>query len=224
MLISVHLPKTAGASFAELLRAVFDNRLHFDYADFPINADPVARHTAAITASLAIATDAGLRADCIHGHFLPVKYLLRASSRPPVTFVTWLRHPVERVVSHYHFWRRYQPNDLPRLHRRMLEEDWSLEQFCLCSELQNLYGQFFWAFPVTNFSFVGVTEYFATDLTYFSRHFLGVADGVVAPQCNARGIVEDLDPVLRTAIERYHDADMELYRWACTRRAQRLET
>ena len=42
---------------------------------------------------------------CIHGHFLPVKYRI-ALARRPAHYVTWLRDPVERIASHYAFWRR----------------------------------------------------------------------------------------------------------------------
>lgn len=223
MLVSVHLPKTAGASFATILRAAYGERLRLDYADFPINTDPVERQTAALAAGLSVAADPDDGFACVHGHFLPIKYLLLASSRPPVSFVTWLRHPVDRVVSHYHFWRRYQPQEAARLHRRVQDEAWSLERFCLCPELRNLYSQFFWAFPVTNFSFVGVTEYFDEDLLYFCRHFLAQQGAVAAPRCNARGVHTHLDPGLRTAVEQYHAEDMNLYRWACELRARRPE-
>src|SRR5205085_9196261 len=111
--------------------------------------------------------------ECIHGHFLPVKYLLLAIRRE-ITFVTWVRHPVQILLSNYYYWRRtYEPDTSPRLHRQIVEEDWSVERFCLSAEMRNLYGQFLWGFPVENFDFIGVTEFYEEDLAYFAKRYLG---------------------------------------------------
>lgn len=219
MIISVHLPKTAGTSFAAALEGRFGERLRRDYGDLPINTPPAKRHRAALEAGLRIASDDYSGVDCIHGHFLPAKYLLLADSRE-VRFVTWLRDPVERVVSHYEYWRRsYDPATAAPLHRRVVEEDWSLERFCLGPELRNLYGQFLWGFPVGNFAFLGVTERYDEDLATFGRRFLGAA---VAPErLNLRQERADrgvIDPALRERIERHHARDVALYRWARARR------
>ena len=38
---------------------------------------------------------------CIHGHFLPLSYR-HLARRADVRFVTWLREPIDRLLSHYH--------------------------------------------------------------------------------------------------------------------------
>jgi hypothetical protein len=157
MIISLHLPKTAGTSFAYALEQHFKTRFFKDYTDFPINTPRYERNRAALQASLSYTENDFIDIDCIHGHFLPIKYLLLANKHE-IIFVTWMRNPVERVLSHYFYWKRsYDPKTSPSLHRQVIEEDWSLERFCLGPELRNLYDQFLWGFPIDYFDFIGIT-------------------------------------------------------------------
>src|SRR5437773_5755585 len=131
MLISLHMPKTAGQSFAAALKAHFGDTLVEDYGGFPMNTPEAVRNATALEESVALAENEFPGVECIHGHFLPLKY--SGLARRQATFITWMRHPVERVVSNYHYWKRtYQPETSPSLHRKVVEEDWSLERFCLC--------------------------------------------------------------------------------------------
>lgn len=226
MLISVHMPKTAGSSFLASMRQQFGDTLLTDYGDRPINRSGFTRNSHAVAASVWHGLSAGKfsRLQCIHGHFMPLKYkLLR--SRTPLQFVTWLREPVERLASHYHYWmRHYDPHDSGELHRRVVEEQWSLERFCLGPELQNTYCKFLWGFPLSQFEFVGITEYYAEDLDYFSRHILGTAIASrrdnVNPEQQRSSYFEDGD--LRRAIEEHHARDMALYRDALENRRRRM--
>ncbi len=63
-------------------------------------------------------------------------------------FITWMRHPVDRIVSHYFFWKNNYSPDCPLLHKRVIDENWTLEEFCLSEELQNIYTLFLWGFPL----------------------------------------------------------------------------
>jgi hypothetical protein len=223
MIISVHLPKTAGKSFEGALRKRFGDALLEDYGSFPINTPRLERLRAALEACRVNGASSFNGVECIHGHFLPLKYLLLAEQQP-VTFVTWLRHPVQRVVSHYHYWQRtYDPAGSPPLHRRIVNEGWSLERFCLGEEVRDLYTQFLWGFPVENFAFIGVTEHYNEDLEEFAQRHLGIT--VTPERLNAgtrAGEPHDLEPGLARRIEAHHARDMALYaRVLETRRARR---
>jgi hypothetical protein len=216
LLISVHLPKTAGTSFAAALDTHFRSRLLRDYSDFPINTPQPERNRAALQASLLNAASDFAGVECIHGHFLPIKYLLLVHKRE-VKFVTWMRHPVERVLSHFYHWKRLDSQASAPLHRRVVEEDWSVERFCLGPELRNLYWQFLWGFPMHYFDFIGITESYEDDLAYFSQHYLGAS--VRAKRLNVRNhSVYQIDRSFRNEIEAFHDRDMELYRNALEKR------
>ena len=52
MIISVHLPKTAGSSFKASLIQYFDQKVLLDYDDFPINTTPFQRNRNMLNSSL----------------------------------------------------------------------------------------------------------------------------------------------------------------------------
>jgi hypothetical protein len=224
MLVSVHLPKTAGTSFGRSLRDHFGDRLYRDYGDLPLNTPPFTRKLSATLNNLRIL---GRRFDqiaCIHGHFLPIKYHLLRSMQA-VRFVTWMRDPVERLASHYEFWKHERhPDNLPPLHRQVLEGDWSFERFFRSSELRNVYSQFLWGFRLSNFAFIGITEHYDEDFKFFAEAFLGTSLPPYRLRTNdsrenPRYVT---DRHLRAEIEQLHERDMRLYR--CALELRRLRT
>jgi hypothetical protein len=224
MLISLHLPKTAGTSFATSLRSHFGNDLMLDYADMPMQVPRARRQWLALRRGWQFRTCLPCHVRCVHGHFLAAKYRVACAGRD-VKFVTWLREPVQRMISHYHFWRRdYTPSATEPLRRKMVEEDWSLERFCLGPELRNLYCRYLWAFDPKRFDFIGITEQYSDDIEDFSHRYLGRPSPAedranTNPQRAPQGY--DLDSGLRRRIEVHHARDMALYRWALARRAER---
>jgi len=226
MIISVHLAKTAGTSFGNLLEAHFGDRLLRDNADKPMNRPPHERLARAVLDNLRFPFR-GIdykRTDCIHGHFLPAKYHVLALIRQ-ARFITWMRDPVERLVSHYHFVKRRVPDDkVYGIAQRIVDEDWSLERMCLGPELRNYYSRFFRGFPFRRFEFIGITEHFESDLADFASRFLGRPLEPVRENANPqRGKAGyEIDPALRRRIEVFHASDVALYREALSRRELRL--
>jgi hypothetical protein len=210
MLISLHLPKTAGTSFRVSLEAHFGPAFLADYNDIPINRATWIRNCHALTDGFLLGTGNFSGTECIHGHFLPLKYRLLAKKRS-VTFVTWFRHPVDRVISHYYFWKTHHPAVLPPLHARMIREEWTLERFCLGKEMKDIYHQFLWGFPLDNFSFIGITEYYEEDFIRFARNFLGRETPVLELNKSLQAGSHPVSETLRHEIEVYHKKDMVLY-------------
>ena len=216
MLISLHLAKTAGSSFFTSLKDYYGNQLLRDYADLPMNTPVLKRQSSAVI-NCAIN---GLRrfkgVECIHGHFLPLKYSLYGV-RQDVRFVTWMRDPAERLASNYYFWiRNYKPVNAPLLHRRVVEENWSLERFCLGPEFRNFYSQILSGFRFSRFDFIGIAEYYETELDYFSKEFLRSSLKHYEKNVNpgkARAPYFE-DPNLRRKVEKYHSKDVALYKRA----------
>jgi len=213
MLISLHLPKTAGSSFLYSLEGYYGINLLHDYADLPINTPVFKRNRNALKMCVLNGVKSYENVECIHGHFLPLKYLLFRDAK----FVTWMRDPVERLGSHYFYWlRNYNPLNASLLHKKVIEEKWSLERFCLGPELRNVYSQFFWGFPIKRFDFIGITEYYETELEYFSNDFFGTTlqAGRRNINLNKKNASYFEDKNLRTKVEQYHDKDVSLYKRA----------
>ncbi len=225
MLISLHLPKTAGASFYASLAEHYDGQVLMDYADIPINTAPRQRNAHALMQCALNTFRDYSEYGCIHGHFLPVKYLFYSRTRRNVRFITWIRDPIERLASHYYYWlRSYDPESAPRLHKRVVEEKWSLERFCLSTELRDFYSQFLWKFPLERFDFIGITEDYDTEFEYFSRNFLGHSLKARHINANPREEITSYfvdDPSLKEKATRYHSQDVELYKKALNIRLTR---
>lgn len=222
------MPKTAGLSFRASLEEHFGERLRPDYDDYPLAQPADHRRGQARIWGKAAQPAEFINVGCVHGHFLAMKYLPLAQTLP-CTFVTWLREPLARLESHYYYWlRSYDPAAglTSLLHRRVVEEEWSLRRFCLAPELRNVYTEFLWGFPSDRLDFVGITEFYGEDLRYFSREILG---NKLRPQTlNQRSEVsgpeqgECLTHAERDEIEEFHAADVSLYRGALAQRRRRL--
>lgn len=221
-IISLHMPKTAGTSFKASLMHYFGSGYLDDY-DFPISKPPEARHAEALSKSRSIAESGLGDITCIHGHFLPIKYRA-VSAIEPVTFVTWLRDPVMRLLSHYHYWQTsYDPQTSAPHHKRVIDEAWTLEKFCLSEYFKNIYSQYLWCFPLESFSFIGISEYYEEDLRDFSDLYLSSS---LQPQCKnvgkRGGSSRELEPDFLDAVREFHAADMELYQRALKYRKDRI--
>ena len=226
MLISVHLPKTAGSSFLKAIEQHFGDHLVQDYGDRPINKTTFRRNFDAVQGCM---LNAGSRSrfrdiECIHGHFMPLKYLL-LHAQDKKKFVVWVRDPVERLASHYLYWiRNYNPIDAGRLHRKVVEEKWTLERFCLGPEMRNVYSKFFWGFPLRRFDFVGITEFYDSEVEYFSKHIVNAELQSVRVNVNPNPVQRAYidDPDFRLKIQAHHQADVALYEQALALREKRV--
>jgi len=216
------MPKTAGSSFRITLAKHYGDRLLLDYADYPIHTPAKLRNRKALQDASSNEIRHFNNFDCIHGHFLPVKYL--PLKQHGAKFVTWLREPLARMVSHYNFWfRTYDSVSSQHLHRRVVEEKWSLERFCFSLEMKNFYSQFLWSFPLEHFDFVGITEHFSKDLECFSRQFLGNTFSDEPRENIAPSDTSDtpLPNPLRERFMNFHSEDYGIYFWARTKSEQR---
>jgi len=220
MIISVHIGKTAGSSFLATLKNHFGRKLLEDYNDIGVKQISAAsskyeKYKEILKASVDLAEKDWSNIECIHGHILPLKYLL-TGYRYQAKFVVWIRNPVERLYSHYYYWKRsYDPRKSDDLQRKVIEEKWSIERFCLDPEFKNHYCGKFWGFPLEYFDFIGITEFYENDLAYFARHFLG--SETEAKKINVgenEGKPYFIDESFRKEVESFHSLDMALYRRA----------
>jgi hypothetical protein len=214
-IISVHLPKTAGTSFSASLKTHFGDRYRDDYNDGGISGLARERFRAAVSAGVVIAKQGLDGIDCVHGHFLPAKYLLLGTRRDLI-FVTWMREPVARILSHYAYWQQsYDERTALPHHREVIEENWTLEKFCLSEQFRNIYTQYLWGFPVEKFAFIGVSEHYREDMLEFSERFLSAR---LQPQhLNPTKYIvpcSGLDENFLDKVRDFHADDVRLYQRA----------
>lgn len=156
-LISLHIPKTAGTSFSEVLNTLFPNNLHYAYQHetstrhFPDSFAPPP-HTR-----------------CVHGHFQIDAFDRFFTQR---TWITWLRHPVERLVSsYYQILRNPADTEADPFLRRVHREKLSLLQF---ARLGTVHSETLWylkGLPIELFAFIGLTEKFDQSMQLFAQTF-----------------------------------------------------
>lgn len=179
MLISVHIPKTAGMSFGSSLRDVYGDRLFWAYETQPRLYSNLSIQLSWLKCKVShmVRTRRIIRKyDAIHGHFfadafehLPV----------PKQYCVFMRDPVERVISHYLFWKeryekfRREGRKPPRLSlwTQMIENEMSLTEFAASPGMVKFYPVFLGRMPMDRFDFVGLMEEYSTSLQLFEKVF-----------------------------------------------------
>lgn len=221
LIISVHVPKTAGTSFRHSLQDYFGDSLLLKYGEKPFNTPILIRNQNAVQSAIDHLNNDFTGVRCIHGHFLPVQYLLLSLVRE-VSFITWMRHPVDRLISDYYHTLKNYGSDAPPFQKRVITEKWSLLQYCLCEELRNIYQQVFWGFPLEYFDFVGISEHFHDDFPDFRNRYLSPEIRIYRENVSEnKPRIPVLDHSLRKEIELFHLQDMELYERATEMRQRR---
>jgi len=161
-IISVHVPKTAGTSFAVWLESVFGSgQLVRDYDDRPI--DPKSEMNVDPTGFLSrygAARKLPKGALAVHGHFWAKKYE-RIENAVRITF---LRDPIERAISHYYFWLN-TPGDGHSLHQRVLDERMGMLDFARLPQMRGFYRDYvFRDVDMAAFDFIGDMSFFDEEL------------------------------------------------------------
>jgi hypothetical protein len=198
LLLSVHIPKTAGTSFAKVLETLYGKRLQKLYEP---SFDPITN-----------------RVLCVHGHFLPAHFFHRYQK---ARAITWLRNPTDRVISHYRFYKRQPQPDDP-VWQQIHEQGLSLLEFARLPLMTNRQSFFLEDLAFDDYDFIGITEQFDRSVQLFAKIFrLSIRSKPIhlntAPESCA------VASSVRTEIARLNEADWELYRRALGRFEQQCK-
>lgn len=154
MIVSIHVPKTAGTAFQQLLSNQFGSRLLLENGDRPLAPGYLVRSLRRTAKRWAGQTEFDpSRYDCIHGHFLARRFDYLGKVRR----IIWLRDPVQRVASHYHYWKRV-PDMRNADCRLMIEKNMSLVQFAALPRMRNVQARFVDGCRLSDFAFIGLFE------------------------------------------------------------------
>jgi hypothetical protein len=154
VIISIHIPKCGGTSFRRVLQGIYGEGVWLNYCE--ILNQPLARPGL---------IPSGIR--CVHGHFFGDAF---DELVPKPSLVTWLRHPVERVVSNYYHFLR-SPDVRDDCCRELLERGLSLEEFAELDWMRNEATRYMAGKPAESFEFIGILERFKDSLRIFGETF-----------------------------------------------------
>ncbi len=167
MIISIHIPKCAGTSFRQILDSAYGDRIWHNYG--VIFSREQARPGL---------VPPGARA--IHGHFIADSF---DDLFPGRRLITWVRHPVERLVSNYHHFLR-SPDMRDDCCRIVHERGLGLREFADLDWMRNMATRYLANKPLRDFEFVGIAERFGDSMDVFCRE-LGFRSIPRVPQENA---------------------------------------
>ncbi len=151
MIISVHIPRTAGSSFRELLQERFGDRLAYHYYHF-------------LDAAMQPVDEPGPGAECLHGHFPATLHLSRY---PNAALITWVRRPLDRIISEYKFLK--QSPDEGNALSRLIQDGATLVEFAEHVGNRNRMCAYLDGQPLSRFAFVGISEQFDLELDRLER-------------------------------------------------------
>ena len=218
-IISMHIPKTAGTLFFDVLKSVYgEEKIFRDYS----GKNPL--------------KDEGLEkiADefqVIHGHFRGKRY---ENYFPTAKRITWLRHPLFRFISFYYFWMNLpcDENAVP-LHRYVQQNNLSLIELAEHPTMKyDMMSSFIKGRALEDYFFIGIQEFFLEDLLELGQHLnwpqkalkcIGQLTPNKNPESHYLKYVNEIlsDRFLVSRLTMALEADCELYQSALDIRANR---
>ena len=115
-IVYTHIPKCAGTSSVESFKSIFDNVWHFEFDKIESTWDQF----------LARIQDKNIPClDLAAGHFWPNEMNRLIDSEVPYHGITFLRHPIDRIISEY----RYMVSETHPEHQQFKKEHPSFEHY-----------------------------------------------------------------------------------------------
>ena len=203
-LISLHIPKTGGTSYYDILKQVYGPALDRRYR----RRDYLAAAQLPGGLEQAIAANAKV----LHGHF-HYPEIKTLHQRTGAKLVTWLRDPVERVCSNFRFFKyrlentEVNPQNYERNKHRIQE---TLLEYASLPECQNVMTRFTTGASLEDFFFIGLQERFTKDVHLLGKQLNWGAfdvpyENVSTPQKHTLS-KEELD-----LLRKWNAADIQLY-------------
>ena len=209
-LISIHIPKTGGRSFHEVLKQVFGTSLDQRYEKqhfFPKGGN---HH------KLSNKLPKGIRG--IHGH-LSISQLKYIIDKDHPKVITWVRNPVDRVISnYYYFMKRIRDGDTPE--KQLDKINYTLLEYAGQPKRRNRMTEILKGLALEDFFFIGIMEQFEQDLRILCN-LMDWPEDIDVPHINdstpfklnndCATQYHDIDEGMRLEVARLNEDDMLLY-------------
>jgi len=218
-LISIHIPKTAGTSFRNTLKGVYGQeaviRLDIELEAPVVRINEQPYHSRQLPAWARVA----------HGHFsYPLLQQHFDLPQRDIPLITWLRDPVERVISNYYYLSKRLAEELDEASKGLnilLKMERRLMEYARDPKSRNRMSRFLQGVPLEDFHFVGIQDYYSEDLEYLS-------DSLNWPKFeefthNRTGkAYDEVSPKQKDEIRALNEEDVRLYEQALELREKRL--
>ena len=218
VILSIHVPKTAGMSFGGILKSEYGDRLLLDYGDYQnwVGADSRPAILRRVQEEARLRRDElSQKYQVIHGHFFPEKYI---GLFPKADFVAFFRDPFEQTISNYEFLRRHPEAaaEYPAVRifhecRMSVEEYIAWPQAPQCDAISGL--------SIDDLALAGLTEKFSEGIALFNVLFQTnlTSDVRLNPNPFREEQRYSISDDLRRFIEKHRQPDIELYQRAVER-------
>lgn len=216
-LLSMHIPKTAGTSFRNMLKLAYGES---SVMRVDINNKLEVRLDNELYTKREV--PAGVR--ILHGHFSRPKIYKAFDLPEDLPMITWLRDPVERVISNYYYLEgrlidilkenERGTNIRPKMQKTLVE-------YASVGAQQNTMSRHCEGVDLKDLLFVGLNEHFSEDASYLSK-LLGWQSYEEYHHNATSRKPREVSAADREAIASMNQKDVELYRYAQELRAERL--
>lgn len=214
MIISVHVPKAAGTTL-----------LHYLKTHFKVFEDNEAWGYASILKAMFKKSDLVKTYNCIHGHFPAMKYRFY----PNTKFITFVREPLERMVSHYYYWKKIyeigNPGKDPYLDS-LFKRNISLKDFVFEEKLKNQQWQYIRGIPLPRYRFIGIADekYLAHDISYLFKEILKhpLENSVIERHNKTDYDTKSIPNIDLESFRKFHKKDYGIYEYALQKLRLRL--
>jgi hypothetical protein len=162
-LVSLHIPKTAGTSFRNILKDVYGSG---SVARLDI------RRNVELNSKVLKSSRLKPGIKVLHGHFNYVKFMDRFDISEGTPVITWLREPAERVISNYFYLDkilRKELNEEKKDLNILAKMEKTLLEYAATEANRNRMSKFLDGTRLEDFFFIGITAHYEADLAQLAQ-------------------------------------------------------
>jgi hypothetical protein len=213
-LISIHIPKTAGTSFRNILKDVYGDK-NVVRLDIPNNVELNKKKFEGNK------LDPEIRV--VHGHFSYKRLTEAFEIQKDIPVITWLRDPATRVISNYYYLDMILRKELDEERKGLnilLKMEKSLLEYASTKVNRNRIWKFMKGMAIEDLFFVGLTEHYEEDLKYLGQK-LGWKKHKIF-QHNPTADKPEVDQETIDRIKELNSKDYKIYNRALELRKERI--
>jgi len=217
-LISIHIPKTAGTSFRNILKDAYG-------AENVVRLDILKGASKVLIDNIEFKSrKLSSRIKVVHGHFNYIDLSEKFDLKDETPIITWLRNPIERVVSNYYYLSKRLKEELDEEGKGLnilAKMQKSLIEYARLEMNQNRMSKFLNGISLEEMKFVGIQEHFNEDLEYFGKLF-GI-ENIKPLEHNITGKKHNVNDEIIREIAELNSLDMDIYKMGLELRNKRIK-